>query len=282
MGLHCATCHHYSPPGHIPACRECHGTEANPGNLRQPTLNGAYHRQCLSCHREWSHDTKCVVCHLPTEDKLQTAAADSTDIMGIPHPVITVPEKKIYYTPFDEGEIVTFYHSQHVEMYGLLCVNCHRQENCGSCHDLNKPVISVGPGDKSMEEVHAVCSDCHADDDCGKCHDTREKPPFSHTLTGWGLGRFHERLECRACHPTGKPIARLESRCVNCHAGWNQDNFQHAVTGLQLDETHSEAECADCHIELMYEQPPVCSECHDDDWTIPDVLPGTLVDTRRP
>ncbi|KAA3635959.1 MAG: hypothetical protein DWP97_03760, partial [Calditrichaeota bacterium] len=58
MGTSCATCHHYSPADRIPPCKECHPAGKDPANLRQPSLKGAYHRQCLSCHREWSHETK--------------------------------------------------------------------------------------------------------------------------------------------------------------------------------------------------------------------------------
>ena len=64
MGEGCGICHHYSPPGEMPPCNQCHGGSSNPINMRQPGLKGAYHRQCLSCHREWSHDTACEVCHL--------------------------------------------------------------------------------------------------------------------------------------------------------------------------------------------------------------------------
>jgi len=276
MGLKCATCHHYSPAGRIPSCRECHGGEANPNNLRQPALKGAYHRQCISCHREWSHDTKCLVCHLPAEGKISAVGVDTTDIIGVPHPVITEPAKKIYNTPFDEGPIVTFYHEQHVQLYGLRCANCHAEEACSRCHDLSRPKNRAQLTNelKSMEEVHAICNDCHADDDCGKCHDHHEKPPFSHAMTGWGLGRFHNRLDCRACHPTGRPIGRLDTRCVSCHGGWNIDNFNHAVTGLRLDEMHSEIDCEVCHVQKRFEQDPVCADCHEDDRTAHDATPG--------
>ena len=52
MGSSCETCHHYSPKDRIPPCRECHGSEDNPINIKEPSLKGAYHRQCMGCHRE--------------------------------------------------------------------------------------------------------------------------------------------------------------------------------------------------------------------------------------
>jgi hypothetical protein len=270
----CSTCHHFSPPGHIPPCSECHGGATNPANLNQPSLKGAYHRQCLCCHREWSHDTKCLMCHSPLEGKtLNASSKDSTDIMGISHPIITVPTKKIYYTPYQQGPMVTFYHQQHVDLFGLRCVDCHQKENCSYCHDLNKPANLV----KSQEEVHAVCSGCHKTESCEKCHGDKEKPSFVHSSTGWRLNKYHADLSCRACHPTGKRISRLDTNCVSCHAGWNRDNFQHAVTNLQLDEIHYELDCSDCHKDRKYDSKPDCSNCHDDGRTPQSHPPGKFI-----
>lgn len=272
MGSNCETCHHFSPAGRIPPCKECHGGEGNPNNLRQPGLKGAYHRQCLNCHREWSHDTQCNVCHAPQAGKsMANASTDSTDVMGIPHPVIHTPTTKVYTTPYAKGRIVTFFHKEHIDLFGLRCVDCHKQENCSYCHDL-KPAEKAK---RSQVEIHAVCSDCHKTDECAKCHDTKEKPAFTHAITGWPLNRFHSHLDCRACHPTGKKIARLNSQCAGCHAGWNQANFAHAVTGLLLDETHRELDCTDCHTNRQYSEAPTCSGCHDDNRSHKDAPPGT-------
>lgn len=280
MGLKCATCHHYSPPGRIPPCAECHSRQADAGNLRQPGLKGAYHRQCMSCHREWSHDIKCVICHLPTDKAVTANVADSTDFVGLSHPVITEPTKKVYRTTYEDGPVVTFYHKEHIELYNLSCANCHQRENCRYCHDLVKFTADgnqTPPIAKTPEEVHSICQNCHGNDDCSECHDTREKPPFLHAQTGWELNRYHRNLECRACHPTRKSIARLDNRCTACHAGWNETNFEHAVTGLQLDETHAQTSCSDCHADLKYDRPPVCSSCHDDGRDAKQAPPGTLI-----
>ncbi len=274
MGSNCQTCHHFSPPGRIPPCKECHGGATNPNNLRQPGLKGAYHRQCLNCHREWSHDTQCTVCHAPQPGKMMTGqSGDSTDVMGIPHPVVTVPDTRVYRTPYAKGPVVTFFHKEHIELFGLRCVDCHKQANCSYCHDL-KPAEKVK---RSQVEIHAVCSDCHKTDECAKCHDSKEKPAFTHAKTGWPLNRFHQKLDCRACHPTGKKIARLNNQCGSCHAGWNQQNFAHDVTGLQLDETHREMDCTDCHEGRNYSEPANCAACHDDGRTYKTAPPGKLL-----
>ncbi|UCD63516.1 MAG: cytochrome c3 family protein [Candidatus Zixiibacteriota bacterium] len=275
MGEGCSICHHYSPAGKFPPCAECHGEEpAGPPNLRQPGLKGAFHRQCMGCHREWSHDTKCVVCHLPHEGSAFSAAPhDSTDIVGIPHPEITVPDVKVWVTPHEEAPTVTLHHQDHIDLYGLRCVDCHQQENCSYCHDLDKE-LRLG---KTDEEIHAICNDCHLNDPCGKCHDTGQKPGFSHASVGWPLNKYHEKLGCRSCHPTGRKIARLNRECAACHGGWNQANFNHVRVGLQLDEIHVELECTDCHPGKAFDKMPDCSGCHDDGRTHEDAPPGEYV-----
>jgi hypothetical protein len=278
MGQDCATCHHFSPPGRIPPCAECHDSETNPTNLRRPSLKGAYHRQCLSCHREWSHDTKCVVCHLPADlHSLSDQDLDSTDIIGISHPIIREPVQKVYHTPYKEGPIVTFYHREHIELFDLTCASCHKEENCSYCHDIEKPSRPA----KTQEQVHAICNDCHLDDECSRCHDTRERPGFSHESTGWALTGHHQDLPCRSCHPTGKRITRIERECVACHAGWKAGNFDHVITGLRLDEYHAEFDCEYCHMDLAYDEPPDCSNCHEDNRTAKEAPPGEYVGPIR-
>jgi len=272
MNKGCETCHHYSPAGRIPPCSECHG-QAVSADLGQPSLKGAYHRQCLSCHREWSHDTQCFVCHYPLDgDSLKNGGQDPTDIMGKPHPIINVPSKKVYYTPYKAGPTVTFYHQEHIDLFGLRCVNCHRQENCIYCHDIDRPARPA----KSQAEMHALCSGCHQSDPCIKCHDTKEKQAFTHVSTGWPLNRFHTELACRACHPTGKQIAKLNTECMSCHK-WDNESFQHAVTGLQLDEIHAEISCTDCHTGGKFNNSPDCSSCHDDNRSAKTTPPGKYI-----
>jgi hypothetical protein len=49
----CEVCHHYTPPdADHPACVSCHPKEIAHEDIAQPGLKGAYHRDCLDCHRE--------------------------------------------------------------------------------------------------------------------------------------------------------------------------------------------------------------------------------------
>ena len=58
---------------------------------------------------------------------------------------------------------MTFQHKEHVDLFGFRCGDCHHQENCGNCHDLQK----TSGGAQLHAHGHAVCEGCH---------DTREWP----------------------------------------------------------------------------------------------------------
>lgn len=276
MGGDCATCHHFSPAGRIPPCSECHDGGTSESSLGMPSLKGAFHRQCLSCHREWSHETSCNVCHLPIEGSNLASQVDTSDIIGIQHPPILAPDVKVYETPYTPAPVVTFFHQDHIDLFGLRCVDCHKTENCGSCHDAQKPVTMA----RTASEVHAVCNDCHSEDACGRCHDVTQRPAFTHASTGWPLNRFHQSLECSSCHKFGQRVTRLDNDCSACHGGWTQASFAHTKVGLELDEIHRELECVDCHVNRQYDASPMCGSCHDDNRNAIDTPPGTRVPPR--
>lgn len=63
----CTGCHHQSPVGSRPTpCEACHGDTGLP-TLDKPSLFGAYHRQCLGCHRRMQLEEArgCTDCHKP-------------------------------------------------------------------------------------------------------------------------------------------------------------------------------------------------------------------------
>lgn len=271
----CEVCHHYSPAGHIPPCRECHGGPVNPQNLRQPGLKGAYHRQCMSCHREWSHGTDCAVCHAKkAPGELATSDLDTTDIVGVKHPPITVPDKWVYQTSYSQGTVVTFHHREHVDLFRLKCVNCHEKESCNRCHETKEKPKRVA---KSPQEHHRPCISCHTMKRCQMCHAAGETEFFDHARTGWPLNRYHQGLACRLCHPAGEKTRKPDRECTACHDSWSTETFNHAVTGLVLDEIHQEMDCMDCHLDGKFGEKPSCANCHDDGRTYPESSPGTVV-----
>jgi len=264
----CSNCHHYSPKGKFPPCRDCH---SQPQTMGQPGLKGAYHRQCMGCHRDWSHSTACANCHAPlgsVSSGLSQAGARMSDIDQ--HTIIK-PAKRVYHTPYTEGATVTFYHNEHVDLFGLECTSCHQRESCGYCHDR----AATTAAKKTEEEIHAICNDCHQGDSCDKCHGDKEKPPFQHDPAHWRLGEYHRQLDCASCHPTGKRISQMNADCNSCHEGWDSENFVHAVTGLKLDENHVDLDCGDCHVDRRFHDIPDCTGCHDDDRAAKTNPPGT-------
>ncbi|MCJ7508884.1 MAG: cytochrome c family protein [candidate division Zixibacteria bacterium] len=71
----CATCHHRSGPEQTLACKECHRAPFDPKNLNMPGLKGAYHLQCMGCHKEMgSGPVGCTECH--AKKISQTTAID--------------------------------------------------------------------------------------------------------------------------------------------------------------------------------------------------------------
>jgi hypothetical protein len=66
----CAGCHHHSPlepQKPVPACRTCHDKQTDVATGRADLL-GAYHQQCLGCHRQMGGTEKdmpqtCDGCH---------------------------------------------------------------------------------------------------------------------------------------------------------------------------------------------------------------------------
>jgi hypothetical protein len=63
MTENCASCHHHSSAGQTLSCGECHGAPFDPKNLNMPGLKGAYHLQCMGCHKEIGGPLGCTKCH---------------------------------------------------------------------------------------------------------------------------------------------------------------------------------------------------------------------------
>jgi hypothetical protein len=64
MTDNCATCHHHSPAGQTLGCGKCHGEPFDPENLNMPGQKGAYHLQCMGCHKEMGGGPMgCTECH---------------------------------------------------------------------------------------------------------------------------------------------------------------------------------------------------------------------------
>jgi hypothetical protein len=265
----CENCHHYSErSGTIPPCRDCHDESKGPVNLQKPALKGAYHRQCMNCHLDWSHQNACGFCH-EEADGSRPAAVDSTDIVGIPHPLIEATHTYTYETTYGEAPLVSFHHTDHVEMFGLKCVDCHRGDSCSSCHH----GADETPQRARVDHVTTCCS-CHGERDCGFCHAEEAKACFNHgQSTGWALEPFHTQVSCQTCHGSPQDFRTPSDQCASCHIHWEDGGFDHRVTGLGLNEDHVDLDCRDCHLEMDFSRQPSCEACHDEPM-LPNQLPG--------
>jgi hypothetical protein len=270
----CKTCHHYNPQGQVIGCSECHEPTRKREDVSKPDLNGAYHRQCMDCHRQISGKTNCVECHKlnvssqqPQTQNLMTAKDKKV------HPVIVAPSSVKFDTPRAPGKMVSFFHEEHIKLFNLDCQNCHSNENCIKCHTANKMDSAK---ERTTEQKHAVCSSCHnTKENCTSCHANKPTAGFNHKeITGFDLSRFHSKLTCNRCHVEKGNFGLLKGECVNCHGTWTQENFQHKKTGVVLDEVHLTLSCTDCHQEKNYKN-PVCTNCHDDK-SYPKNIPGKM------
>jgi hypothetical protein len=279
----CEGCHHYNTSGPILSCSSCHSVERKRTDLSKPDLQAAYHRQCISCHKEWSGSSDCNSCHLPKGAKLSS----SKDLTGKDHPEVLEPKKIVYETNYQKGKLVTFFHNEHTDLFGFDCVSCHKQENCSTCHGVSKTrsvqlasaktPIKVS---RSKEENHKQCFSCHQDDECSSCHMDKEMGPFNHKIsTGWALNKFHDKLDCTKCHGSKGTFSKLNNNCVSCHKDFIAGKFNHAKTGLKLDELHADLDCSDCHTDNNFSKTD-CSSCHDD-LSFPKDKPGSLVKISR-
>lgn len=58
----CKTCHH-KPAGQNVKCITCHKVPFDKDNLAVIGLKGAFHEQCMKCHKENGVKNGCLDCH---------------------------------------------------------------------------------------------------------------------------------------------------------------------------------------------------------------------------
>jgi len=268
----CVQCHHYNLTGAVLACRTCHAvnTASKNADLSKPGLKGAYHRQCVNCHRESGLDTKCDgACH---HAKSATATTPNDVRMQRTDVHVVKPDRFVFESGNADAKTVTFYHSDHTDRFGLACSSCHTNERCSKCHR------GQGASTKPIEHLeggHDRCSACHSvTENCQMCHDTKPLARFNHAQkTRFDLGRFHSTFACTRCHKENSNYKGLSAACAACHAGWKPGTFDHVVTGIQLSENHVALDCESCHLESNFAKKPACNTCHDDK-SYPAAIPG--------
>ncbi len=261
----CETCHHHSPttapttqavttarshaPSQadaavIPQCKSCHANTVEESTaISMPSLKGAYHRQCLNCHRDWMDANACVVCHAARSATAPTTMVKPSpdDIVGRIHKPIPEPTTREFVTRFTPvaGPNVQFRHEEHAKGFAIRCVTCHRHDACSSCHSApaatsapatpalttSKPATEpagsrpLKPG-RTWRDTHGPCISCHQQEHCAKCHySDGQQPPaaFDHAKTGQKLDKDHATLACAKCHRNYKDITNMTCGDATCH-----------------------------------------------------------------
>ncbi|GAB4298967.1 MAG: hypothetical protein Kow0090_14430 [Myxococcota bacterium] len=167
----CQKCHHHhTEVERVPPCRECHQLSGK--TLNKPGLKGAYHRQCMNCHREiGSGPLDCDGCHRkkekPGKPKIEKPYAPKQAILG---------HISKEYKP------VTFNHELHVETTDS-CNDCHhhhtdieRTPPCRECH--STATSKTGKKEPGLKEIyHEQCLNCHRGEGAGPlgCADCHQK-----------------------------------------------------------------------------------------------------------
>jgi len=259
----CETCHHHaSDVEHTPPCRECHGEIS--GDLRKPGLKGAYHRQCMNCHREMDAGPMgCEECH----PKLESAARPDIEQLAL----AAVPDKLRLGHLSEAYAGVDFTHKRHVELTDG-CAVCHHHSGevevappCRECHNTPR---------KLEKAYHGQCLGCHKTVsikrqgvplNCRDCHAPRTAPKtvsLNHIKAKHGPVEFD--------HDTHIVTARLCTDCHHSHTGFGPFRSCRACHGpgkeaaedLGLEDAYHE-QCMGCH-EKDDQGPTDCDDCHQD------------------
>lgn len=274
----CTVCHHdisdvNDTDAEVLACRDCHTPKGGSGRLEEPSamailgLKGAYHRQCLSCHQDWSHENACSYCHIPAQGLNRTGSV-LVGRQGMA-PRRHAEKTYVYQTRHMPLPIATFHHADHAERFGLSCVDCHHGASCGDCHGSRS--VSY-----KMDHRMGTCFECHNWAGCVQCHDRGEKPAFDHARTaGWPLDPNHTDIGCTSCHsPEHRFDAPTSDRCKACHRVGAGGSFDHAELGVALLGDHAYIDCVLCHRGRLHIGATAdCAACHTDK-QFPEQLPG--------
>lgn len=281
MGDGCKTCHHYAEDDVYDPCSECHLAEDPDASIAMPTLNGAYHRNCLNCHQDWMDDDVCQTCHTKRSFTFNARRTlDETDILSYKHKEINVPELVHFVPPESTEKPVLFHHREHTQLFRYDCATCHRRTDCAKCHHYDPHEATKVA---TLVHHHDPCSACHETGDnqqCSFCHTDTPSQGFVHRITGFPLKSFHSGLECARCHEGTAPVKALDPDCLSCHDNFEAGLFDHRVTGLQLNDDHVDFDCYECHRDDNYNTAPNCVECHDEDVSFPTQIPGTRITSK--
>jgi hypothetical protein len=144
-----------------------------------------------------------------------------------------------------------------------MCLNCHAQKQCQTCHQQTKPQSHQRPEwSRSHGKVgqfdEKACLQCHSETACKTCHSS--EMPKDHTnffrrrshgkIASWNRDRClvcHKQDYCEACHVGSAPPVIKQpfhvpgTPCLNCHSPASP------VRPLRRHGPLPEESCLKCH-----------------------------------
>ncbi len=313
-GIACSSCHAGieeagdDGPNHLPAkdtcyechlephdeneCSNCHGLDFTPirvGNakaylrfshrehLAVPETSG----NCARCHQDVGRDESALLPRMPSclschqhQDSFEIAECDSCHVnlrADLPLPA----------SHLVHGEDYVQNHAPDVASTRSVCMTCHTESQCASCHGVNVAALPprlnfnrpelAGLHRAGFRSRHgrealvdgAICTTCHTENSCNDCHAEFGLAPQGTGSSG--LRNPHPAGWVSSTPGTGGnahgPAARSDPvTCSGCHGG----------AGEQL--------CVECHrvggiggnihppgfsssLDMQNDRP--CSQCHD-------------------
>lgn len=212
-------------------CVTCHFSTVS-GTMKEVGLATRYQlpkmEVCTSCHDGQRASAKCQTCHLADKSgrlQLSFSTGALRPSQGDPFGI-------------DHGPRYEFNHGRRARLERQLCLDCHVESQCMTCHDSLQKPLAVHPND--YVTVHPIqarqdstqCDACHRFQSfCAACHERvgvglNADPSFRPRnakvhpdYTQWvdlpgpnhhGIAASRDIKQCIACH--------REESCTACHA----------------------------------------------------------------
>ncbi len=207
-------------------CKACHSDMTNVGLATRQQLPKM--ETCLICHEGTYASAACSTCHLTQPSgRLQTAF-----LSGVLRPTQGNP------FGIDHGPRYEFNHGTRAALNRQMCMECHAENECQTCHDSIQKPLSVHPNDfitlhpvqarmdstrcEGCHRLQSFCAACHERVGVGKDADSSLRPRNVKVHPNYDVwvekfGPQHHAIQasrdikqCISCH--------REESCLVCHA----------------------------------------------------------------
>ncbi|MBK7496334.1 MAG: hypothetical protein KJ050_08905 [Candidatus Omnitrophica bacterium] len=254
----CSTCHDINTDEPSDACMMCHILEPqaiqtqawgdvaviHPKKVDEFQFNhtafAGDSTQCASCHKNAASSKQVTDnvggTHATLFSEVRKAGGNP-DNCALCHTKISRQNPPDWHRRPDFGQT----HGKETQRINEgVCLDCHTQNQCQSCHQQTKPQSHLRP-----EWAHShgkvgtfdekACLLCHSEQACKTCH--QSQMPRDHTnffrrrshgkMASWNRDRClvcHKQDYCEACHVGAAPLVTKQpfhtpgAPCLNCHS----------------------------------------------------------------